>query len=276
MDSAMTRHVITTARKSCPESIISAKQLALDWQLNFIPRKNQSIAALLSTIREKWGADLRLYVAGEKRVDIYSNLNEAPFFFHPNAAMFRAKHFVRYGTDPLVTAAKIQPGDSIVDATLGLGSDAQLLSLATGESGSVRGLEASVDIARITSMGLAFYQNDFTQLTDAMRRIQVHACHHTDWLEQQSASSYDVIYFDPMFQEMVGKSDGISTLRRFSYSEALTSKAVEEAVRVARKRVVLKDHFKSNRFELLGFNRIRRKSSTVHYGVIEKYGRQGE
>ncbi|WP_198154970.1 class I SAM-dependent methyltransferase [Salisediminibacterium beveridgei] len=266
--------MITTARKSGNVSPTAAIKLAQDWQMDYIPREGQSIRNLLTKLRDQHGSDLRLFIVGDKRIELYSNENREPFFFHPNAAMFRAKHFVRYGTDPLLTAAGIKPGDSIVDATLGLGADAQLLSMATGKNGIVKGLEASVDIARITGMGLSAYQHGFSPLIEAMRRVEVEICHHTEWLEKQPSDAYDVIYFDPMFDEKLTQSYGISGLRNFSFDEVFTKKAVEEAVRVARKRVVLKDHFRSNRFESYGFTRMRRKSSTIHYGLIETDRRQ--
>ncbi|MCG6572888.1 hypothetical protein GFB82_21335, partial [Acinetobacter baumannii] len=48
--------------------------------------------------------------------------------------------------------------------------------------------------------------------------------------------------------------------------------AVQEAFRVARKRVVLKDHWKSTRFKAdsYQFQVIKRKTAQFHYGYIEK------
>lgn len=269
----MIRRVITSVRKLNADSQSRAQKLAEDWGMEYIPRWDQSIPAMFSSLQLMYGSEVRLYVVSQKRVEVYMNSSNEPYFFHPNTAMFRAKHYVRFGEDPLVNACKIEQGDTIVDATLGLGSDAQLLSLAAGKSGRVIGLEASEEIARITSMGLAVYEDTFSPLIHAMRRIQVITCHHLEWLKQQPTEAVDVIYFDPMFEESVTKSDGISALKQLSIDEGFTKRVVEEAVRVAKKRVVMKDHFKSKRFEAFGFDRLRRKSSTVHYGVIEKNGR---
>ena len=56
-----------------------------------------------------------------------------------------------------------------------------------------------------------------------------------------------------MFEESILESDGIRTLTHFAVTHSLTEEIIEEAKRVARNRVVLKDHFRSLRFEQFGF-----------------------
>jgi 16S rRNA (guanine1516-N2)-methyltransferase len=43
-----------------------------------------------------------------------------------------------------------------------------------------------------------------------------------------------------------------------------------EALRVAKKRVVLKAHYRSPLFERYGFQRMTRPNIKFHYGVVEK------
>jgi hypothetical protein len=45
---------------------------------------------------------------------------------------------------------------------------------------------------------------------------------------------------------------------------------MSEAVRVAKKRVILKDHYKSTRFVKFGFQVLRRKTAKFHFAFIEK------
>ena len=65
-------------------------------------------------------------------------------------------------------------------------------------------------------------------------------------------------------------SNGISPLRSVANHAALSVEAVEEAKRVARSRVVMKEANGSEEFGRLGFKKIMGgKYSKVHYGVMD-------
>ena len=49
----------------------------------------------------------------------------------------------------------------------------------------------------------------------------------------------------------------------------ITDETIAEAKRVARKRVVLKDHVRSSRFEKHNLYVYKRKSAKFHFGVID-------
>jgi 16S rRNA G966 N2-methylase RsmD len=89
-------------------------------------------------------------------------------------------------------------------------------------------------------------------------------------LKSQPAQSFDVVYIDPMFEEPVIESDGIKALSQFALHEDLDEELITDALRVAKKRVVLKDYFRSSRFEKYGFEVIRRKTAKFHFGILEK------
>ncbi|ADH99332.1 class I SAM-dependent methyltransferase [Salisediminibacterium selenitireducens] len=268
----MMKYYITTSRNGGPFYTERAKYLGNVWGMTYVERKHASIAELFRILLYRKSEPDGIFVVGEQRVELYRAPDEKPLFFHPNTAMFRAKHLIRHGSDPLIEAAGVKKGDRIVDATLGMGADAQILSLAAGEKGFVTGLEGSPDIARITSLGLKSYEHDFTPLKKAMRRIEVYQVNHVQWLSAQPDQSVDIVYFDPMFHEQINKSDGISIMRAHAVMNELTGEAVNEALRISRKRVVLKDHFRSSRFEAFGFKRTVRKSSKVHYGILDHSG----
>ena len=268
----MMQYYITTSRNGGPVYTERARHLGDTWGMTYVERKHVSIAELFDLLLNKKSDPAGIFVVGEQRVELYRSPDEQPLFFHPNTAMFRAKHLIRYGSDPLIEAAGVVKGDHIVDATLGMGADAQLLSLAAGESGFVTGLEESPDIARITSLGLQSYEHDFMSLKTAMRRIKVYQVNHVHWLSAQPDESVDIVYFDPMFNEQINTSDGINIMRAHAVMNELTEEAVNEALRISRKRVVLKDHFRSSRFDAFGFNRTVRKSSKVHYGILDHSG----
>jgi 16S rRNA G966 N2-methylase RsmD len=104
----------------------------------------------------------------------------------------------------------------------------------------------------------------------AMRRINVKSTGSFPYLKMLPDNSYDVVYFDPMFEENILESDGIKGLSRFAVYADLSEELIFQAKRVAKERVVLKDHFRSSRFEQYGFSVNKRKTSKFHFGVIEK------
>lgn len=111
--------------------------------------------------------------------------------------------------------------------------------------------------------GLHSWETGIEELQAAMRRIQVKNGDCFEHIKQLPDNSVDVVYFDPMFHEPVETSDGIAPLRDLAEDSVLHEGCINEAVRVARKSVVLKDHWKSPRFEQFGFNVMKRKNSTV-------------
>lgn len=78
----------------------------------------------------------------------------------------------------------------------------------------------------------------------------------------------DIVYFDPMFREPITDSASINPLRHYANGEPLDEESVREAVRVARKTVVLKEARYSGEFERLGFSLPERGKSKITYGVI--------
>jgi len=255
--------IVTTSGRPSIQGKNKAKRLAEAWKLPFEERNKRSVKMMIKQF------DTTIFVVYSTRIEAHDKDGHPPFFFHPNAAMFRAKRWYHNGDDPLVSTCKIMRGDIVIDATLGLGSDAQLASLAAGESGKVIGLESSPVIAQIVQEGLVTYQSSFQPLNEAMRRIEVFNINHLTWFQAQTDNSVDIVYFDPMFETEVNHSDGFEAIRYVSSDQSLTSQVIEEAKRIARKRVVLKDHFRSNRFEWLGFDVQIRRSSTYHFGIIE-------
>ncbi len=78
-----------------------------------------------------------------------------------------------------------------------------------------------------------------------------------------------------MFKEPNRKSTSINSFRDFANHKGLTKEILMEALRVCKKRVVMKERQGSNEFEKLGIEKYYggKKSGAIIYGVIEKvYG----
>ncbi len=255
---------VTTAGRTNEEMTAKAKEIAVELKTEFISRKKRSVSAIQDIMNDD------CLVVGKERLELFPLGETEPFFFHPNSAMFRIKRLMKGESDPLIDAAKLKEGMSFLDCSLGLASDSIVASFTVGESGFVKGIEAKRELAYLVKDGLEKWDSGNEKINKAMKKIKVVEGNSLDLLKSQKDNSIDCVYFDPMFEETILESDGIRSLTHLAVYDGLTEELILQAERVARKRVILKDHFRSKRFEELGFKVYRRKSAKFHFGVIEK------
>lgn len=143
-------------------------------------------------------------------------------------------------------------------------------AFAVGTSGKVIGLEADPHIAFVVHNGMKTYDTTELPLTECMRQIQVIHKNAVDFLQRQPDNCFDVVYLDPMFEEVIEEATNFEALRKAGSHIALDENWIQEAKRVAKKRVVLKAHYQSLSFERFGFTRDVRLTAKFHYGVWEK------
>ncbi|AZN41989.1 class I SAM-dependent methyltransferase [Paenibacillus albus] len=252
--------IVTTPHKPTEEQLAYAQGIAAELGGRLVPRKQDS----LTLLREKYG-DNHLLVADERGLRYYEE-SEEPLYFHPSMAYVRVKRMRKGEHDPLMTLTGCQPGDSVVDCTAGLGSDSIVFSYAVGAAGSVTAIESEPILYTVVREGLQSYHTEHTDVNEAFRRIQMRNTNHLEYLRQLADKSVDIVYFDPMFRKPMHDSSALQPLRGLANNEALSQQSVKEAVRVARKAVVLKEHAASGEFERLGFQR--QHINKIAYGVI--------
>lgn len=253
--------IVTTAYRFTPETIAEAKKIASELGLRYVERRKKSIRKL----HEEIGA--AVVAVTKERLEFYPQGKTEPFFFHPSSSAFRTRRPL--AEDPLVSVSGLAEGDTFIDCTLGMASDAIVASAAVGSQGSVTGCEAHPVIAYLVQRGLQEY-TELPHLVEPMRRISVvsgHAINHLSSLPDESA---DVVYMDPMFTEEITGAANFEVFRGSAVPDQLDAYWVKEALRVARKSVVLKAHFRSEDFERYGFERRVRPNTKFHYGVIRK------
>lgn len=252
--------IATTAYRPNGITDRNAAQAAKDLGIPFIVRNKRSIIKLHA--EEK--ADV--LVAAKERLEFYPLGETEPFFFHPNSSAFRTKRPIHQ--DPLIEVSGMEPGDSFVDCTLGMASDAIVASQFVGAGGRVVGCESNPAFAYIVGKGLKEYAA-MPHLAEAMRRIDVVPGDSIGYLASLPDNAIDVIYMDPMFTDEISESSNFRPVRTVADAGQLTKRWVDEAVRAARKSVVLKAHFRSVDFEAFGFARRVRPNTKFHYGVID-------
>jgi 16S rRNA (guanine1516-N2)-methyltransferase len=260
----MDRTIVTTSHKPDLESIEKAQAAARTLDALLVERERMSFDLL----REKYKIENIMVVSREQPV-LHTPIGE--YFFHPSMSVPRIKALKQGRPDNMVNAMSLEPGDSILDCTLGLGADAIVASYISGHSGKLVGLESVKEIAYIVKGGLKEYQRDSNLLKQAMSRIEVISCYNEQYLEEQPDNSFDIVYFDPMFRFPRKKISSIEPIRGMVNNTPLNEKAIQEAVRVARKRVVIKENWFSKEFLRLGCHKVfGGKYSPVAYGIIDK------
>lgn len=256
--------IVTTAGRTNTEMIKQAEDIAVQLKIPYIPRKKRSVQMVQQEANDG------CLVIGKGRLELYPFGENEPCFFHPNSAMFRIKRLQNGEGDPFIDATHLTPGKKLLDCTFGLGSDSITASYMVGEQGCITGCEGNHFLAYVMKMGLQTWNDGTPSILAAMRRIELKSTLALDLLKTLPDNSYDCVYFDPMFEENVSESHGIKGVSRLAVYEPLTEEAIDHAYRVASECVVLKDHYRSSRFERFGFAVQIRKTTKFHFGILEK------
>lgn len=245
--------IITTSLRENESLIAHAQELASELGVDYRPRRKLSLSKCL----ERFGPFYLLY---KDRLS-FVNADASELAFHPDTAALR----IKAPHDALVSLLGKSP-KSILDTTMGLASDS-LVMAAVGNQ--VTALESQDVIFQVVSRGLASYQTDDKQLEKAMRSIKAIKSDSLSFLKAQADNSFDIIYADPMFSEIIKESENLEAIKPLANGSRLTEEWLKESKRVAREKIIIKAHFRDTVFEELGFERQVRPNQKLHYGLMD-------
>ena len=171
-------YVVSTSRKPTGELSIAARQWAQRLGVPFVPRRDRSLKAIchdegvegVLTVTAQRVA-LRLPhegAAGAVGSGARSATPGLQYVFHPNMARTRIHNIQDGRGDPMVIAMSLQPGDEVLDCTLGRACDAIVASWVVGERGRIVGIEVSPLVAELTIDGLKTCEVSGPGLIEAM------------------------------------------------------------------------------------------------------------
>lgn len=264
-DEARWEAVVTTPDRGGPEDLAAAEAMAARLGVPRVRRRG------LARLARDHGVPYVL-VAGADGCALYAPPSPTPLRFHGSLGVVRARALAGGGRDALVEAGGVRPGDRVVDATAGLCADALVLAWAVGEAGSVTALEGSRLLHAVMACGLARAGGD-PILEAARARLDLVHAEHLAWLGAQPDRSFDVVVFDPMFRTAGRAPRDFELLRALADPRPLADEAVTEAVRVARRRVVLVDDPEGTELARLGFEALPAGRGTRRrYGVLRVEG----
>jgi 16S rRNA (guanine1516-N2)-methyltransferase len=245
---------VTTSQRATSVLLLRAEALAAELECPVEKRGKEALENLFGRLPD---ADRALIVQGDRLL-----------LESPNMAALRLKNLRIGQRDLLLDATRLEPGDSVLDATLGYAGEATLCSWATGVE--VHGIEAVPEVGVVLRDGLQTTTTHNATLNAAMRRVKVvHLGHHLDFLQACPAKTYDVVCFDPFFDAPTSLVESLVTLKAFGDHRPLLPETLAEAVRVARKRVIVKAARHSSLLDTLGIQEwVTSKQSKLVYGVV--------
>ena len=246
--------IITTSQKASSAIKEETKELAKSLDLVYLNRQKRPISELLLE-------DTPIAVVSKNR-------------FHLSMAQLRILRLQRGDDDHLVNAIELLTTESsnsisIVDCTLGLGSDSIIMSYAFPNA-HVIGLEASYPIWLSTWFGLKHYTHEDMTVTNALRRIDARHDNFESFLQGLPNDSVDILYFDPMFEVPQFKP-----LRGHTSEGRITDSVIQEARRVCRLGFIIKERPFSSVFkDFPPSTWVGGKYSRIGYGVYSNKGLQ--
>jgi hypothetical protein len=257
------RLIVTTSGRPTPELLARAQAWAERLGVPLVSRQG-SLAKLVA----QQDADGALVITPDK--PIYREpANGLEYFFHPAMARLRLHNCKRGHDDPLLRAMGLQEGDSVLDCTLGRATDAVLCAWRVGPQGRVRGLEKSRLVAELTRHGLQHHVDPSRELTGLLRRIEVVCADYNEYLAACPSDDFEAVYFDPIFHEPVEQAPAMAPLRALADPSPLSPQAVQEARRVARRTVVIKQKRGTPLWDEIPVDEVvAGASSHVEYGVL--------
>ncbi len=190
-------------------------------------RRAASIAELpYFALRERGDVDWDQAVLQVSRTGLRLKTPGREYHWHPGLLHTR----VEAGwTHPLVRAMALAPGDHVLDCTLGLGTDASFLAWLTGVP--VTAVELQPALALMANEGLR----------DAGHAVRVVNADSRTFLASLPDRCFDIVWGDPMFPTGAAVTHSLDLVRHIGCHEPLGLAWLQQARRVARKRVVVRD-----------------------------------
>lgn len=250
--------IVTTSQKANEQLINKATEVARFLDSDYIPRKD------LQNLNTK----SHIYLVVTKEGLVCHHV-EHKLFYHPSMAMLRLKRIYKGEEDIFTSLCGDIEGLKVLDCTLGFGSDSLVFSYLVGSHGQVTALEKSPLVYSIVKDGFKEAYPKWADINLYTGKIRVFNEDYVTYLKNCPNRSFDIVYFDPMFDKPIEQSIHLDPLRFFAEEKPLDIESINKAIKVADKKVIIKNH-RGFDFSRLGITKVFTKNaSKVQYGVIE-------
>lgn len=236
------KYVVTTSRRAGSEVLALARDKAAEWNLPYVDRAGVSLVDAVGDVDA-------VFIFNSEGMSL--STGESSLRFSLGTAVLRLQSIARGEPETLMRAADLQPGDKVLDATLGLGHDSLVTARAVGPTGSVTGVESSWPLFILFKEGLLHYEAG-----DESAVVQPIFDDSRRFLASAEESSFDVVILDPMFANPKRSDGNFEVLRKFANPSSLDAEWVQAARRVAKRCVVVKSEREASWFSSEGLERV--------------------
>lgn len=262
--------LVTTTRKAKEADRVSALAFAEKYGGSFQSRNDTSLENLFLRFPEF----LDIVVFEEQLPILYRKGISLPFHFHLNMAAIRLDQLNKRHKDRLLDIIGISQEMTVLDGTLGLGSDTLIFSWQVGNVGKVVALEKSEAIYATMKESFESLIKKKNEYSFLLERVQIICTSLEEYVKEREENSFDVVYLDPMFDKPRLKSDGIDALRPWAAKEIPSPELIGECLRIAKNRVVIKEPKASCWWEEGEYSfqhqLIGQRYQSVRYRILEK------
>lgn len=247
--------IVTTSHKPERRQVVEALELARRLKVRYVSRRH--------LVRRKGET---VVVVESKGISALKD--DKRLFFHPSLAVIRRSNIKSGERDYLIESLSLNGDESVLDCTLGLGSEAILIAHFLTK-GKVVGLEKSKIVQIVVEDGIKRVDNVPKWVAEAVKRIEILNADYKEYV-RSTKEKFDCVYVDPMFEHPSCNSPAMDNLRPFVDNSTVDVSDLEFMKKIARKRVVVKARWNDSIFERYEFNRVMGSpKSGISYGVIE-------
>jgi len=248
--------IFTTSHKPNKEQIQKAYDLSKKYNTNYRNRRH------IRDIDKKNG----MFII-EKDLTVKFSNEKSEFFYHPSISKIRYNNYEQSENDYLIKAIDANQNMTILDLTMGLGSEALFMANYVKK---VVGVEASFPLYLVVKEGLKNYNFKKDWMKKASKKIEIIQNNYKNILKEIESDSFDVVYCDPMFENPQMKSSPLNSIRQLAVYDKISENDFEHMKRIANKRVVIKARETDSLWDYFSFDeKIGSKNSGVYHGVIK-------
>ncbi|HIC87776.1 MAG TPA: hypothetical protein EYP03_06220 [Aquificae bacterium] len=239
--------VVSTKKKPSLSDIKRAKEISQKLNLPYLKRGKLTLNQLFEKAREIFKQEkIRILLVENQNLKLITP-SKQELYFHPGLLKIRflnilkkEKFNINSKDDLFYQVLSLRPGDLVLDCNLGLCQDALLCVYKT--KSMLVGLEIDKVIALVVRDGLKKY--NFTgkmKIFNTLKNLIYPICiDNKTYLQMAKDNSFDVVYFSPMFINPKWICSQMMPLREIAIKSFPDKDTLENAKRVARKRVVIK------------------------------------
>lgn len=248
--------IFTTSHKPNKEQIDKAYKLSKEYKSKYRNRRH------IRDIDKENG----MFIVERDFTVKFADKN-SEIFYHPSISKIRYNNYESSENDYLIKTIDATSEATVLDLTMGLGSEALFMANYVKE---VTGVEASFPLYLVVKEGLNNYNFKQEWMKKASKKIKIINDNYKNILMNIEDNSYDVVYCDPMFENPQMKSSPLNSIRQLAVYDKISQEDFEHMVRIAKKRVVIKARENDSLWDKFTFDeKVGSKNSGVYFGVIK-------